>query len=56
MAEITLEYIGKGLDRLTDEIMTMRDDMRVMAAILRRLDDTLQNLVNEMRAWRLNQN
>lgn len=50
MAEITLDFLAKQQTRMLDELGQFRDDMRVMAAILQRLDGTLQGLVNEVRA------
>ena len=35
---VSLEFIGMHLERLTTEVASLRDDMRVMAAILQRLD------------------
>lgn len=50
MAEITLEFLAQQQDRMLAELGQFRDDMRVMTAILQRLDGTMQGLVNEVRA------
>lgn len=50
MPEITLDFIAKQQTLMLDELGQFRDDMRVMAAILQRLDGTLQGLVSEVRA------
>lgn len=50
MAEIYSDFIPTQQNRMLDELGQLRDDMRVMAATLQRLDGTLQGLVNEVRA------
>lgn len=57
MAEITLEFLASQQVKLLDEARAMRsemgqmrDDIRVMAAIVQRLDGTVQGLVSEVRA------
>jgi hypothetical protein len=47
---LTLSFLARQQERLVDEIGQMRDDLRVMAAIVQRLDGTMQGLVNEVRA------
>ena len=49
MAEenVTLEFIGMHLERLTTEVASLRDDM---AAILQRLDNSHSNLLTEVRS------
>ena len=41
MAEITLDFLASHQDRILDEIGQVRDDMRVMAAMIQRLDGTV---------------
>jgi hypothetical protein len=48
--EITLDFLAKQQGRIIEEIAAMRDDMRVMMAMLQRLDGTVTGLVNEVRA------
>jgi hypothetical protein len=50
MAEITLDFLASQQDRILEEIGQVRDDMRVMAAMIQRLDGTVQGLINEVRA------
>ena len=57
MTEITLEFLAGQQVKLLDEMRAMRnemgqmrDDIRVMAAIVQRLDGTVQGLVSEVRA------
>ena len=38
------------MERLTTEVASLRDDMRVMAAILQRLDNSHSNLLTEVRS------
>jgi len=46
---IDLAYIGRALQRLTDEVASLRDDMQVLTAIVHRLDDSHTRLPAEMR-------
>jgi hypothetical protein len=48
--EIDLAYIGRALQRLTDDVGSLRDDMNVLTAIVMRQDATLNALLNEVRA------
>jgi hypothetical protein len=41
---VDIAMIGKLLQRLTADMANMRDDLTVMAAILRRLDQTMDRL------------
>jgi hypothetical protein len=41
MAEITLDFLASQQDRILEEIGQVRDDMRVMAAMIQRLDGTV---------------
>ena len=50
MSEITLEFIAAQQERLPEEMAQVRDDIRVMAAVVQRLDGTVQGLTNEVRA------
>jgi hypothetical protein len=50
MAEIPLDFLASQQDRILEEIGQIRDDMRVMAAMIQRLDGTVQGLVSEVRA------
>jgi len=54
---VTLEFIARQLDRVVKEqasmradMSSMRDDMQVMSAMLRRFDGTLDGLLHEVRA------
>jgi ubiquinone biosynthesis protein UbiJ len=55
--EIDLAFIGRALQRMTNEVGTLRDDMAVLTAIVMRLDAnfsrqdaTLTALLTEIRA------
>ena len=50
MSEVTLDYIGRALDRLTTEVASLRDDMNVLTAIVMRLDGSHSALLTEIRA------
>jgi len=50
MAEITLEFLAAQQEKILQAIATMRDDMRVLAAMVQRLDGTMTGLVNEVRS------
>jgi hypothetical protein len=54
---VNLAYVGRALQRLTTEVASLRDDMRVLTAIvlrhettLIRLDETLIGILEQMRA------
>jgi hypothetical protein len=47
---VTLEFIGMHLERLTTEVASLRDDMRVMAVILQHLDNSHSKLLTEVRS------
>jgi hypothetical protein len=47
---IDLTYIGQALQRLVAEVASLRDDMRVMAAIVQRLDNSQARMLEEIRA------
>ena len=48
-----LAYIGRALQRLTDEVASLRDDMQVLTAIVDRLDNSRTRLLTEIRATHL---
>ena len=57
MPDIDLSFIASQLDRvlkeqtsLRSEVADFRADMEVMAAIVRRMDGTMQGLVGEVRS------
>jgi len=43
-------YIGDALQRPTTEVATLRDDVNVMAAIGRRIDNNQDRMLDELRA------
>ena len=47
---IDLAFLAKRIERLTEKVNTLSDDMQVMMAILQRLDGSHAGLVNEIRA------
>jgi hypothetical protein len=47
---VDLAYVGRALERLTQEVASLRDDMTVSAAILMRLDGSHTALLTELRA------
>jgi prefoldin subunit 5 len=49
---ITLEFIAAQLQRVLSEIRILRDDVDVLAATVRRLDNSYDRLVSEMREIR----
>ena len=50
--KIDLVYVVRALDRLIDEVGTMREQMIVQGAIINRLDNNVANLAVEVRAIR----
>jgi hypothetical protein len=46
---IDLGYIGQGLQRLTTEVASLRDDMHVLTAIVQRLDNSRGRTLEELR-------
>ena len=55
MADVTLEFLGKQLQRVLDdlviihnEIASLRDDMRVLTAMVIRVDSKLDRLEDEI--------
>jgi hypothetical protein len=47
--EVTLEFIGRELERLSSEVVGLKDQMTVLTAMMRRLDDTVIALTDEVR-------
>ena len=47
---VDLAYIGHALQRLTMEVATLRDDENVMPAIVRRIDNNQDRMLDELRA------
>ncbi len=47
---IDLAYIGRALQRLTSEVASLRDDMRVLTAIVLRHEETLIRVLEQMTA------
>jgi hypothetical protein len=50
MAEITFEFIAERLDRIQTDMGILKDDMRVLSAIVMRQDATLSAVLTELRA------
>ncbi|HEY7299132.1 MAG TPA: hypothetical protein VH684_14600 [Xanthobacteraceae bacterium] len=50
MAEPDLNFIAKQNERLITDMASLRDDMRVLTAIVMRLDSSMGALTQEMRA------
>ena len=47
---VDLAYVGRALQRLTAEVASLRDDMRVLTAIVQRLDNLQGRMLEELRA------
>jgi hypothetical protein len=47
---VDLAFIGQALQRLTGEVASLRDDTRVLTAIIQRLDNSHGRLLEEIRA------
>jgi hypothetical protein len=47
---VDLAYIGRALQRLTTEVASLRDDMRVLTAIVLRHEETLIRMLEQMQA------
>jgi len=47
---VTLEFIAAQLQRVLSEIRILRDDVDVLAAIVRRLDNNQAHMLDELRA------
>ena len=52
---ITLEFIGAQLNRVLTELRILRDDVDVLAAIVRRLDNNQALMLDELRAMHAQQ-
>ena len=50
MAAITLDFLAAQQDQILAELATLRDDVRIMSAIVQRLDGTMTGALNEIRA------
>ena len=44
---IDLAYIGRALQRLSDEVASLRDDMQVLTAIVQRIDNNRARLLSD---------
>ena len=52
MAEqVTLDFIGHELERLSNEVAGLKDQITVLTAMTRRLDDTIVALADEVRSF-----
>jgi hypothetical protein len=47
---VNLAYVGRALQRLTTEVASLRDDMRVLTAIVLRHEETLIRMLEQMQA------
>jgi len=47
---IDLEYIGQALERLTNEVASLRDDLHVLTAVVQRLDNSHGRMLEDIRA------
>lgn len=47
---VTLEFLATQQERILGELASLRDDVRIMAAIVQRLDGTIAGALNEIRA------
>ena len=47
---IDLAYIGRALQRLTSEVASLRDDVRVLTAIVPRHEETLIRMLEQITA------
>ena len=47
---VTLEFLGKPLERLIAEQNSTRDDLRVLTAIVLRLEGTLNGVLDQLHA------
>jgi hypothetical protein len=52
MPEVTLEFIGKQLERLLVEVANNRDELIVNTAICTRLEGAIETIIVELRATR----
>jgi hypothetical protein len=54
MTEIDLAFVARQLERLTTDVGSVRDDIRVLTAIVLRQDGTLTALLTEAQIARMN--
>jgi len=47
---VDLAYIGRALQRLTNEVASLRDDMKVLTAIVLRHEETLIRILEQLTA------
>ena len=47
---VTLEFLGKQLERIIAEQNSTRDDLRVLTTIVLRLDGTLNGVLDQLHA------
>ena len=47
---VTLDFIGKQLERVIAEQSSMRDDLRVLTTIVLRLEGTLNGVLDQLHA------
>jgi hypothetical protein len=47
---VDLAYIGRSLQRLTSEVASLRDDMKVLTAIVLRHEETLIRILEQLTA------
>ena len=52
MSEPTFEFISRQLERLLNEQASFRDELRVQAAIIQRIDTGLSAMLEDLRAIR----
>ena len=49
LGNVGLAFVAQAVRDLTTDVRTLQDDIRVVAAIVQRMDGTLPDLVNEIR-------
>jgi predicted nucleic acid-binding Zn-ribbon protein len=49
---VDLQWLGRTMLAMREELASVREDMMVMAAVLNRVDATVSRLVPELRAMR----
>ena len=47
---VDLTFLGRAVERLTGEIMSMREDINVLTSLVLRMDNTQTALLGELRA------
>jgi ABC-type transporter Mla MlaB component len=50
MADVTLEFLGRQMERLLNDMATMKDDVTVLTAMVARIDSSHGALLTELRA------